>query len=101
MPPTYVALKIVTLSTGSRLYGVHRPCAETVAVSLALAMKATVDIEKQNKKGPCVNPFLTGRVFLREPSWKYSSKLYSGSKKLRSACSGNIRPIGRSLPLIG
>ena len=34
----------------------------------------------------------------REPSWKYSSKLYSGSKKLRSTCSGNIRPIRRSLP---
>jgi len=28
-------------------------------------------------------------------------KLYSGSKKLRSTCSGNIRPIRRSLPLIG
>ena len=24
--------------------------------------------------------FLTGRTFLREPSWKYSSKLYSGPK---------------------
>ena len=45
--------------------------------------------------------FLIGRTFLHEPSWKYSSKLYSGSKKLRSTCSGNIRPIGRSLPLIG
>ena len=42
--------------------------------------------------------FLTGRTFLREPSWKYSSK---GSKNLRSTCSGNIRPIVRSLPLIG
>ena len=41
------------------------------------------------------------RTFLREPSWMYSSELYSGSKKLRSACSGNIRPIRRSLPLIG
>ena len=40
-------------------------------------------------------------MFLREPSWKYSAKLYSGSKKLRSTCSGNIRPIGWSLPLIG
>ena len=40
-------------------------------------------------------------MFLREPSWKYSSKIPSGSKKLRSTCSGNIRPIGRSLPLIG
>ena len=29
------------------------------------------------------------------------TKLYSGSKKLRSTCSGNIRPTGRSLPLIG
>ena len=47
------------------------------------------------------SPFLIGRMFLREPSWKYSSKLYSGSKKLRSTCSGNIRPIRRSLPLIG
>ena len=47
------------------------------------------------------SPFLIGRIFLREPSWKYSAKLYSGSKKLRSACSGNIRPIRRSLPLIG
>ena len=45
--------------------------------------------------------FLTGRTFLREPSWKYSSKLYSGSKKLRSTCSGNVRPIRRSLPLTG
>ena len=45
--------------------------------------------------------FLTGPTFLREPSWKYSSKLYSGSKNLRSTCCGNIRPIGRSLPLIG
>ena len=45
--------------------------------------------------------FLIGPTFLREPSWKYSLKqLSSGSKKLRSACSGNIRPIGRSLPLI-
>ena len=48
-----------------------------------------------------LSPFLTGPTFLREPSWKYSSKLYSGSKNLRSTCSGNIRPIGRSLPLIG
>ena len=45
--------------------------------------------------------FLIGPTFLRKPSWKYSSKLYSGSKNLRSTCSGNIRPIGRSLPLIG
>ena len=36
-----------------------------------------------------------------KPSWKYSSKLYSGSKKLRSTCSGNIRHIRRSLPLTG
>ena len=42
-----------------------------------------------------------GPTFLREPRWKYSSKLYSGSKKLRSTCSGNIRPIRRTLPLIG
>ena len=58
-----------------------------------------------------IRPFLTGRMFLREPSSKYSAKLYSaklysaklysGSKNLRSTCSGNIRPIGRSLPLIG
>ena len=27
-----------------------------------------------------LSPFLTGRLFLREPSWKYSSKLYSGPK---------------------
>ena len=40
--------------------------------------------------------FLIGQTFLREPSWKYS-----GSKKLRSTCSGNIRPIRRSLPLTG
>ena len=39
-------------------------------------------------------------MFLREPSWKYSLKLYTGSKKLRSTCSGNIRPIRQSLPLI-
>ena len=45
--------------------------------------------------------FLIGPTFLREPSWKYSSKLYSGSKNLRSTYFGNIRPIGRSLPLIG
>ena len=45
--------------------------------------------------------FLIGPTFLREPSWKYSSKLYSESKKLRSTCSGNIRPIRRSLPLTG
>ena len=30
-----------------------------------------------------------------------ATKLYSGSKKLRSTCSGNIRPIRRTLPLIG
>ena len=30
-----------------------------------------------------------------------ATKLYSGSRKLRSACSGNIRPIRRTLPLIG
>ena len=46
-----------------------------------------------------LSPFLIGRMFLCEPSWKYSAKLYSGSKKLRSACSGNIRPIRRLLPL--
>ena len=40
-----------------------------------------------------LSPFLIGRMFLREPSWKYSSKLYSGSKNLRSTCSGNIRII--------
>ena len=34
---------------------------------------------------------------LRSPA----TKLYSGSKKLRSTCSGNIRPIRRTLPLIG
>ena len=45
--------------------------------------------------------FLIGPTFLCEPSWKYLSKLYSGSKKLCSTCSGNIRPIGQSLPLIG
>ena len=45
--------------------------------------------------------FLIGRTFLHEPSWKYSSKLYSGSKKLRSTCSGNICPIRQSMPLIG
>ena len=28
-----------------------------------------------------------------------ATKLYSGSKKLRSTCSGNIRPIRRTLPL--
>ena len=48
-----------------------------------------------------LSPFLIGRTFLREPSWKYSAKLYSGSKNLRSTCSGNIRPNRRSLPLIG
>ena len=48
-----------------------------------------------------LSPFLIGRMFLHEPSWKYLLKLYSGSKKLRSTCSGNIRPIRRSLPLIG
>ena len=43
-----------------------------------------------------------------EPSWnlvgsirRTSTKLYSGSKKLRSTCSGNIHPIRRTLPLIG
>ena len=25
-----------------------------------------------------LSPFLIGRMFLREPSWKHSSKLYSG-----------------------
>ena len=40
-------------------------------------------------------------MFHREPSWKHSSKLYSGSEKLRSTCSGNIRPVRRTLPLIG
>ena len=45
--------------------------------------------------------FLIGQTFFCEPSWKYLPKLYSGSKKLYSTCSGNIRPIRRSLPLIG
>ena len=43
-----------------------------------------------------------------EPSWnlvgsirRTSTKLYLGSKKLRSTCSGNIHPIRRTLPLIG
>ena len=45
--------------------------------------------------------FLIGPTFLREPSWKYSSSYIRGSKNLRWTCSGNIRPIGRSLPLIG
>ena len=45
--------------------------------------------------------FLIGQTFLCEPSWKYSLKLYSGSKKLHSTCSGNIRPIQWTLPLIG
>ena len=51
-------------------------------------------------------------MFVCEPSWKYSAnlvgsirrnatKLYSGSKKLCSTCSGNIRPIRQTLPLIG
>ena len=55
-----------------------------------------------------LSPFLIGGMFVREPSWKYSAnlvgtatKLYSGSKKLRSACSGNGRPIRRTLPLSG
>ena len=48
-----------------------------------------------------LSPFLIGRMFLHEPSWKYLSKLYSGSRKLHSTCSGNIRPIRRSLPLSG
>ena len=30
-----------------------------------------------------------------------ATKLYSGSKKLRSTCSGNIRPVRRTLSLIG
>ena len=30
--------------------------------------------------GKALSPFLIGRMFLREPSWKYSSKLYSGPK---------------------
>ena len=30
-----------------------------------------------------------------------ATKLYSGSQKLRLTCSGNIRPIRRTLPLIG
>ena len=37
--------------------------------------------------------FLIGLIFLREPIWKYLSKLYSGSKKLRSPCSGNSHRI--------
>ena len=45
--------------------------------------------------------FLIGRTFLREPSWKYSAKLHSGSKKLCLTCSGNIRPTRGTLPLIG
>ena len=30
-----------------------------------------------------------------------ATKLYSGSEKIRSTCSGNIRPVWRTLPLIG
>ena len=30
-----------------------------------------------------------------------ATKLYSGSKKLRSTCSGNIRPVRRTLHLVG
>ena len=56
---------------------------------------------QQSMADKCLSPFLIGRMFLREPSWKYSAKLYSGSKNLRSTCSGNIRAVGRSLPLIG
>ena len=64
-------------------------------------------------EGECFFVNLVGEVFgeaswfliwwtsLCEPSWKYSSKLYSGSKKLHSTCSGNIHPIWRSLSLIG
>ena len=37
--------------------------------------------------------FLIGQNFLCEPSWRYSLKLYSGSKELRSTCSGNVRPV--------
>ena len=59
------------------------------------------DVTWKHPKAAVLSPFLIGRMFLREPSWKYSSKLYSGSKNLRSTCSGNICPIGRSLPLIG
>ena len=58
-------------------------------------------IEPRSFRLPAKSPFLIGWMFLRETSWKYSSKLYSGSEKLCSTCSGNIRPIRRSLPLIG
>ena len=30
--------------------------------------------EKKTESSP-LSPFLTGRTFLREPSWKYSAKL--------------------------
>ena len=45
--------------------------------------------------------FLIGQTFLHEPSLEYLSKVYLGSQKLHSTCSGNIRPIRRTLPLIG
>ena len=59
-------------------------------------------LHKTNQKNTpptLLSPFLTGRIFLREPIWKYLSnceKVYLGSKKLRSTCSGNIRPIPAS-----
>ena len=72
-----------------------------------------------------LSPFLIGRTFVREHCWEYwanilvlnwanfcfanivrvirpsASKLFSGSKKLRSTFSGNIRPVLQILPLIG
>ena len=67
-----------------------------------MSQRSDYEIQCGETVGRCsLSPFLIGRMFLCEPNWKYSSKLYSGFKKLRSACSGNIRPIRRSLPLIG
>ena len=63
-----------------------------------------------------LSPFLIGQTFVREHSWEYSgnivgswanfcfaniaggirrtvTKIYSGSKKIRSTCSGHICPI--------
>ena len=69
-----------------------------------------------------LSTFLIGRTFVREHTWEYSANIvgaklllreyswgirrtatkpYSGSRKFRSTCSGNIHPDRRTLSLIG
>ena len=92
-------------SAGSRRGNLHQPVVTRSGVPQASADNIPLSKEERCRSTDSElcrkSPFLIGRTFLREPSWKYSSKLYSGSRKLRSTCSGNFRHIRRSLLLNG